>query len=76
MRLFASFLDSITTGTFDGHCFVAHSPDNSFLGFAVPQRKQRNKDENTRKAALVYGKDPEFWKVRTRKKREKKNNDF
>ncbi|XP_015757927.1 PREDICTED: alpha-1,6-mannosylglycoprotein 6-beta-N-acetylglucosaminyltransferase A-like [Acropora digitifera] len=39
-----------------------HSPDNSFLGFAVPQRKQKDKDENTRKAALVYGKDPAFWK--------------
>ncbi|KAK2561560.1 hypothetical protein P5673_015541, partial [Acropora cervicornis] len=39
-----------------------HSPDNSFLGFAVPQRKHRDKDENTRKAALVYGKDPAFWK--------------
>ena len=56
--------------SFDGHCFVAHSPDNSFLGFAVPQRKQKDKDENTRKAALVYGKDPAFWKV-TPRSREK-----
>ncbi|KAL9958747.1 hypothetical protein ACROYT_G035803 [Oculina patagonica] len=43
-----------------------HSPDNSFLGFAVPRRSQENKSHlngpETRKAALVYGKDPLFWK--------------
>ncbi|KAM7436454.1 hypothetical protein ABFA07_013721 [Porites harrisoni] len=42
-----------------------HSPDNSFLGFAVPQRERKDKGplqkRNTRKAALVYGKDPQFW---------------
>lgn len=47
---------------------VAHSPDNSFLGFAVPQRERKDKGPlqktNTRKAALVYGKDPQFWEVR------------
>ena len=46
----------------------AHSPDNSFLGFAVPQRGQENKSRpktpKPRKAALVYGKDPHFWMVR------------
>ena len=45
--------------------FVAHSPDNSFLGFAVPSKAQennisRNKPNNR---ALVYGKVPAFWKV-------------
>ncbi|XP_078344105.1 alpha-1,6-mannosylglycoprotein 6-beta-N-acetylglucosaminyltransferase A-like, partial [Oculina patagonica] len=40
-----------------------HSPDNSFLGFAVPQRPQQHKNVlKTRKAALVYGKNPVFWK--------------
>ena len=47
--------------------FAAHSPDNSFMGFAVPRKSQENemhlKRPNTREAALVYGKDPEFWKV-------------
>ncbi|XP_073230424.1 alpha-1,6-mannosylglycoprotein 6-beta-N-acetylglucosaminyltransferase A-like isoform X3 [Porites lutea] len=42
-----------------------HSPDNSFLGFAVPQRAKKDKEPlqktKTRKAALVYGKDPQFW---------------
>ena len=46
---------------------VAHSPDNSFLGFAVPQRAKKVKGPlqktKTRKAALVYGKDPQFWEV-------------
>ena len=49
--------------------FPAHSPDNSFLGFAVPQRKGNN-GIKTRKAALVYGKDPGFWKVRKKIKPE------
>lgn len=39
-----------------------HSPDNSFLGFAVPRRKQRKTVKSARTAALVYGKDPAFWK--------------
>lgn len=44
--------------------FVAHSPDNSFLGFAVPRKSRGNVvHSNDRMAALVYGKDPEFWKV-------------
>ena len=46
-------------------CFAAHSPDNSFMGFAVPQ-KQRSSSMNgqkNRKHALVYGKLPEFWLV-------------
>lgn len=71
LRLFTGFLNIIIT-SFDGHCFVAHSPDNSFLGFAVPQRKQRDKDGNTRKAALVYGKDPAFWKVTPRSRGRRK----
>lgn len=42
---------------------MAHSPDNSFLGFAVPRKSQENEIRpNDRLAALVYGKDPEFWK--------------
>ena len=52
--------------------FSAHSPDNSFLGFAVPQREGNNAIK-TRKAALVYGKDPDFWKVRKKIKPEWKN---
>ncbi|KAJ7372831.1 Alpha-1,6-mannosylglycoprotein 6-beta-N-acetylglucosaminyltransferase A [Desmophyllum pertusum] len=43
-----------------------HSPDNSFLGFAVPRRSGEHetllKRNKTRNAALVYGKEPEFWK--------------
>lgn len=43
-----------------------HSPDNSFLGFAVPRRSKENRTRlnrpKTREAALVYGKDPSFWK--------------
>jgi len=44
-----------------------HSPDNSFLGFAVPRQSKDSRTRldrpSTRGAALVYGKDPFFWKV-------------
>ncbi|XP_078364223.1 alpha-1,6-mannosylglycoprotein 6-beta-N-acetylglucosaminyltransferase A-like [Oculina patagonica] len=43
-----------------------HSPDNSFLGFAVPQRSRQHnailKGPKARKAAFVYGKKALFWK--------------
>ena len=45
--------------------FVAHSPDNSFLGFAVPSKAQENNTSRNKpnNRALVYGKVPAFWKV-------------
>lgn len=49
------------------YSFSAHIPDNSFLGFAVPRKSQDNpirlRKPNDRMVALVYGKDPEFWRV-------------
>ena len=51
----------------ESYYFLAHSPDNSFLGFAVPRQSKDSRTglnrPNTRGAALVYGKDPFFWKV-------------
>lgn len=42
---------------------LAHTPDNSFLGFAVTQKT--NEDVTTKKKhwALVYGKQNYMWKV-------------
>jgi len=44
-----------------------HSPDNSFMGFAVPQKQQSASmnEQKNRKHALVYGKLPEFWQGKT-----------
>lgn len=46
--------------------FSAHSPDNSFVGFAVPDKKHLVETKVTRigTKALVYGKMPFFWEVR------------
>ena len=48
--------------------FLAHSPDNSFLGFVVsgpvPEDAERLKKKPI---GLVYGKDVEFWRVRVRR---------
>ena len=59
---------------------TAHSPDNSFLGFAVPRRSEDNRTRlhrpNMREAALVYGKDPFFWKVSTTRNNIHIENDF
>ena len=45
--------------------FSAHSPDNLFLGFAVPKRTQMTEMEKpqNRSNALIYGKFLHFWKV-------------
>ncbi|KAL9958757.1 hypothetical protein ACROYT_G035815 [Oculina patagonica] len=44
-----------------------HSPDNSFMGFAVPQKQHlvQTKEQRSRKMALVYGKLPHFWQDKT-----------
>ncbi|CAH3193369.1 unnamed protein product, partial [Porites evermanni] len=40
-----------------------HSPDNSFLGFAVPKKHRRKtREPKNRNSALVYGKLLHFWK--------------
>ncbi|XP_020630378.1 alpha-1,6-mannosylglycoprotein 6-beta-N-acetylglucosaminyltransferase A-like [Orbicella faveolata] len=44
-----------------------HSPDNSFMGFAVPQKQHslHVNGQKSRKHALVYGKLPHFWQGKT-----------
>ena len=42
---------------------IAHSPDNSFLGFAVPTSINKHTPATKRTKALVYGKEARFWKV-------------
>ncbi len=42
---------------------LAHSPDNSFMGFVIPN-KYNASDMNTRKnQAVVYGKNDYMWKA-------------
>ena len=44
--------------------FLAHSPDNTFLGFVVGSRLPKNVTApRKKKAALVYGKHYYMWKV-------------
>ena len=49
-------------------CFkpTAHSPDNSFLGFAVPKTPQVKKKKHRRlqNKAIIYGKGAEYFEVR------------
>ena len=62
----------LATKTLAVKCFMflmivlaAHSPDNSFLGFAVPKKHRRKTTEpKNRTNALIYGKLPHFWEVR------------
>ncbi|KAM7436456.1 hypothetical protein ABFA07_013722 [Porites harrisoni] len=44
-----------------------HSPDNSFLGFAVPKKhRSKTREPKNRTNALIYGKLPHFWKGKSR----------
>lgn len=62
----------LATKTVAVKCFMfliillaAHSPDNSFLGFAVPKKhRSKTREPKNRTNALIYGKLPHFWKVR------------
>lgn len=49
-------------------CFIAHTPDNSFLGFVVEQHLNASDishidDIKRQNQSLVYGKVDNFWKV-------------
>ena len=43
--------------------FLAHTPDNSFLGIAIPSRSHNVSVEKANYAVL-YGKSPSYFKVR------------
>lgn len=48
-------------------CAVAHTPDNSFMGFVSEElnetEKQLIKDGKANNMAVVYGKEASIWKV-------------
>lgn len=51
-------------------CVIAHTPDNSFLGFVVEQHLNASDishidDIKRQNQSLVYGKVDNFWKVNT-----------
>ena len=43
--------------------FTAHSPDNSFMGFVIPNRFNSSEHTERKNQAVVYGKNDYMWKV-------------
>ena len=49
----------------DSCLILAHTADNTFLGFAVEHKeiKINSKERNEKNIALLYGKNPNYFKV-------------
>ena len=43
--------------------FSAHSPDNSFMGFVIPNKYNASDTTVRKNQAVVYGKNDYMWKV-------------
>lgn len=46
--------------------YLAHTPDNSFLGFVVGSRERNLSSLTKRNISLIYGKELYMWKVNTK----------